>query len=61
MCLVFDCGDMKLTENDEPSGNAINRLRRDNTFVELILCIGLSDVAPGVDVAIDFVVIPFVV
>lgn len=49
----------ELTENDEPSGNAINRLRRDNTFVELMLCIGLSVFEPLVDV--DFAVIAFVV
>lgn len=49
----------KLTENDEPSGNAINRLRRDNTFVELMLCIGLSAFGPVVDV--DVAVVAFAV
>lgn len=36
---------MKLTENEEPSGNAIYRFRRDNTFGELIpFAVALNDV-----------------
>lgn len=60
-CVRSECTILrgKLTENDEPSGNAINRLRRDNTFVELMLCIGLNAFGPVDDV--DFAVIAFVV
>lgn len=58
ICYDLMCS-VELTENDEPSGNAINRLRRDSTFIGLMLGIGLSAFGPVVDV--EFTVIAFVV